>query len=198
MRTEFRVIPLLTLLLLSFVFAPASHAALTAVGPVDPATTFPAFYQDSTGLSLAPCFDNNGFCANTMVAAPGFDPALPLAIPLNFPGEGFYFFASAGFPDPKMIYIAALEFSFANGVVRAGDQVTFARIRFTNKTSPVGTYTITHPYGVDTVDVTPADLIAAFITEDACLKCHAEQGYRKGDVRGGIAVAVSMTPARGE
>jgi Big-like domain-containing protein len=159
MRTEFRVIPLITLLLLSLVFAPTSHAALTAVGPVDPATTFPAFYQDSTGLSLAPCFDNNGFCANTMIAAPGFDPALPLSIPLNFPGEGFYFFSSATTSDGTL-FIAALEFSFANGVVRAGDQVTFARIRFTNKTAPVGTYTITHPYGVDTVTVTAADVAA--------------------------------------
>ncbi|HJV35136.1 PAS domain S-box protein [Geomonas sp.] len=35
--------------------------------------------------------------------------------------------------------------------------------------------------------------IAAFVTEDACLKCHAEQGYRKGDVRGGIAVAVPLS-----
>lgn len=30
------------------------------------------------------------------------------------------------------------------------------------------------------------------ITEDACLKCHAGQGYRKGDIRGGISVAVPM------
>ncbi|HEX9135548.1 MAG TPA: hypothetical protein VF905_01220, partial [Nitrospirota bacterium] len=84
MRTGFKIIPLAVMLLLSLIFVPASHAVLNAVGPVDPATTFPAFYQDSTGLSLAPCFDNNGFCANTMIAAPGFDPALPLSIPLNF------------------------------------------------------------------------------------------------------------------
>src|SRR5512143_29382 len=151
MRTEFRVIPLLTLLLLSFGFAPASHAVLTAVGPVDPATTFQAFYQDSTGLSLAPCFDNNGFCANTMVAAPGFDPALRLAIPLNFPGEGFYFFSTATASDGTL-YIAALEFSFANGVVRAGDQVTFARIRIRQAATLAGTVTVTHPYGTDTID----------------------------------------------
>src|SRR5512143_1779888 len=91
MRTEFRVIPLLTLLLLSFVFAPASHAALTAVGPVDAATTFPAYYQDSTGLSLAPCLDNNGFCSATMLSVPNL--ALPISFPLNFPAEGFYFLA---------------------------------------------------------------------------------------------------------
>lgn len=30
------------------------------------------------------------------------------------------------------------------------------------------------------------------ITEDSCLKCHAEQGYRIGDIRGGISVSVPM------
>ncbi|HJV65989.1 MAG TPA: PAS domain S-box protein [Geomonas sp.] len=34
--------------------------------------------------------------------------------------------------------------------------------------------------------------MAVFITEDACLKCHAQQGFRTGDVGGGIAVAVPL------
>ena len=32
------------------------------------------------------------------------------------------------------------------------------------------------------------------VTEVACLKCHAEQGYRPGDIRGGISVSVPFTP----
>jgi signal transduction histidine kinase len=32
------------------------------------------------------------------------------------------------------------------------------------------------------------------VTEARCLKCHAQQGYRVGDVRGGIAVAVPLAP----
>ncbi len=31
-------------------------------------------------------------------------------------------------------------------------------------------------------------------TEARCLKCHAAQGYEKGDLRGGISVSVPMTP----
>lgn len=31
-------------------------------------------------------------------------------------------------------------------------------------------------------------------TEKSCLQCHAAQGYREGDVRGGISVAVPMRP----
>ncbi|MBI5632604.1 MAG: PAS domain S-box protein [Nitrospirae bacterium] len=33
-----------------------------------------------------------------------------------------------------------------------------------------------------------------FITEKSCLKCHGSQGYKEGDVRGGISVSVPMEP----
>lgn len=32
------------------------------------------------------------------------------------------------------------------------------------------------------------------ITEKGCLKCHAQQGYREGDIRGGISVTVPFAP----
>jgi len=32
------------------------------------------------------------------------------------------------------------------------------------------------------------------ITEKGCLKCHAAQGYREGDIRGGISVSVPLAP----
>lgn len=35
-------------------------------------------------------------------------------------------------------------------------------------------------------------LMNALITEDSCLKCHAIQGYKAGDVRGGLSVSVPM------
>ena len=35
-------------------------------------------------------------------------------------------------------------------------------------------------------------LMRPLITEKSCLKCHAEQGYRIGDIRGGISVSVPM------
>jgi PAS domain S-box-containing protein len=34
--------------------------------------------------------------------------------------------------------------------------------------------------------------MAAFITEESCLKCHAQQGYKVGDVRGGISIAIPI------
>lgn len=34
----------------------------------------------------------------------------------------------------------------------------------------------------------------AFITQDGCLKCHRHQGYKAGDVRGGVGVSVPIQP----
>lgn len=36
-------------------------------------------------------------------------------------------------------------------------------------------------------------VISSFVTEDDCLKCHAQQGYKKGDIRGAISIAVPLT-----
>jgi signal transduction histidine kinase len=33
-----------------------------------------------------------------------------------------------------------------------------------------------------------------FVTEKACLKCHATKGYKEGDIRGGISVSIPMAP----
>jgi PAS domain S-box-containing protein len=37
-------------------------------------------------------------------------------------------------------------------------------------------------------------LMRPMVTEAPCLKCHAAQGYRIGDIRGGISVSVPMAP----
>ena len=37
-------------------------------------------------------------------------------------------------------------------------------------------------------------LMHPFLTEKDCLKCHASQGYKEGDIRGGISVSIPMTP----
>ncbi len=39
-------------------------------------------------------------------------------------------------------------------------------------------------------------LIKPLVTEKSCLRCHAFQGYKVGDIRGGISVAVPMQPLR--
>lgn len=37
-------------------------------------------------------------------------------------------------------------------------------------------------------------LMKPFITEDSCLKCHGHQGYKQGDIRGGISIAIPLQP----
>ena len=37
-------------------------------------------------------------------------------------------------------------------------------------------------------------LMGPLVTEESCLKCHAKQGYKMGDIRGGISVSVPMKP----
>ncbi|MBA4367188.1 MAG: hypothetical protein C0403_06070 [Desulfobacterium sp.] len=37
-------------------------------------------------------------------------------------------------------------------------------------------------------------LMRPLLTDESCLKCHAKQGYRVGDIRGGISVSVPLSP----
>ena len=37
-------------------------------------------------------------------------------------------------------------------------------------------------------------LMNPLVTKKSCLKCHAFQGYKVGDIRGGVSVAIPMTP----
>ena len=65
----------------------------------------PAWFQDQNGVAVQPCLDAVP-CALVARAAirsqyrliRGFDPALPLVFPSNFPDEAFYFAAVATFP----------------------------------------------------------------------------------------------------
>ena len=99
--------------------APASAAVLSAPPA---ANGFPASYDDgNVKLGLGPLED----------------------------GEGFYFNASA--TGGKLeVYEAALEATYLNDAVVAGEEIVFSRLRFRVTGLDAGqTYTITHPYGVD-------------------------------------------------
>ena len=37
-------------------------------------------------------------------------------------------------------------------------------------------------------------MMRPFVAEKSCLKCHGAQGYKEGDIRGGVSVSVSMEP----
>lgn len=160
---------------------PVAEAQLAAVdpGPYTAASGyFPRWYQDADGVPLELCLSKavssrvpGGFMC-TLLPNPGiFDDTKPIAFPGNFPDESFWMLAETSIDDPGNglqldAYVAGIEAAFAGGVPLQGDQQSFARIRIRATVPVAGTYTVTHPYGVDTVTVTAPDRRAINLTRD--------------------------------
>ena len=123
---------------------------LVASGPVDPANGFPLYYLDSNNLGLAPCLD---FVCDPALPVP--NPNLPISFPDNFPDEFFYQRAIANMTGPggqTFLLNLALEGSFLNGVPVNGNQMVFTRLRVrATGLTPGAVYTVTHPFGVETL-----------------------------------------------
>jgi hypothetical protein len=131
--------------------APAQSAGLTSSG-------FPSWFQDDNGVRVEPClYQGDPNCV--LLPDAGYNAANPLVFPTNFPAEFFYSLVDSNImtipADPtcgggggtSQLRIA-LEGSFATGTPLAGQQITFARIRF-NATGLCAntTYDFIHPYG---------------------------------------------------
>ncbi len=137
----------------------AEQPLLAQVGPLDgqPAGGgFPSWFRDTNGIRLGLCVDaGDPLC----IAAPVPNPRAPIAFPGNFPDEAFWWSAdalltTANGGDAQLVL--ALEAAFVNEVPAAGDQIAFGRIRLRIDNLPVGSYVITHPFGVDEFEVTAA------------------------------------------
>ncbi|MNF44389.1 hypothetical protein D3C84_254980 [compost metagenome] len=151
-----------------------AQAALKAVdpGPYTASTGhFPHWYQDSDDLSLELCQSKAqspsapGSYMCTLIPEPGvFDDTQPMVFPNNWPSELFWFAAETDIPAvggsnyELEVYVAAIEAAFAQEVPRIGDQQSFARIRIRASIPTPGTYRVTHPYGVETINVTAAQI----------------------------------------
>ncbi|HEK1011256.1 TPA: cadherin-like domain-containing protein [Pseudomonas putida] len=167
-----------------------SSAAWAALSDVDPGPYtfatggYPMWYKDANNLSLelcqsratstrAPGAPGAPAYMCTLLPEPGvYDDALPLVFPDNWPPEMFWFLAETEIPQvgnsgyELEVYVAGLEAAFAAENPVDGDQQSFARIRIRASVPRTGTYTITHPYGVETVNVTTAGRRAINITRD--------------------------------
>ncbi|MFJ3076895.1 Ig-like domain-containing protein [Pseudomonas sp. NPDC087029] len=165
----------------------SAWAALTQVapGPYTFATGgYPMWYMDASGLALELC--RSRATSSRVAGAPGapsymctllpepgiYDDALPLVFPDNWPPEMFWFLAEATIPAVGNsgyeldAYVAGVEAAFAAENPVNGDQQSFARIRIRVSVPTAGTYTITHPYGVERVEVTSPGRRAINITRD--------------------------------
>ncbi|WP_160108062.1 Ig-like domain-containing protein [Pseudomonas izuensis] len=163
----------------------SAFAQLAAVdpGPYTFATgKFPIWYQDKNLLSMELC-QSRAISSRvgattppaymcTLLPTPGiFDDTLPMVFPDNWPDEAFWFLAETNIPNNAAgygmdAYVAGIEAAFAGGNPLDGDQISFARIRMRINVPVAGTYTITHPYGVETVNVTTPGRRAINITRD--------------------------------
>lgn len=145
----------------------AQAQGLAAVGPTNPANGFATWYQDRQGLTLEQCLvsPNDPAAPGDPCALAGTLPAgdaSSVVFPSNFPDEFFWWSASAVITPVgaggagKATLVHALEGAFggATGTPADGDgaQIVFARfrIRVTGGLTPGATYTVTHPYGVNT------------------------------------------------
>ena len=134
-------------------FAAPASAALSAVGPIDPATHFPAYYTDTNGLSLALCLGPNCLTDTNFVAdhEAGLD------------AEAFYYSADAA--TAKFSLHLALEAAYADD--GPGQEVVFQRTQVTARSGGLvanATYNVTDPYGSYTCK---ADA-GGFIVQNAC------------------------------
>jgi hypothetical protein len=165
-----------------------SGSAFAQLAAVDPGPytfasgKFPIWYQDNNLLSMELCQSRAAssrvpaatppayMC--TLLPTPGiFDDTLPMVFPDNWPDEAFWFLAETTIPNNAAgygmdAYVAGIEAAFAGGNPLDGDQISFARIRMRINVPVAGTYTITHPYGVETVNVTTPGRRAINITRD--------------------------------
>lgn len=163
----------------------SAFAQLAAVdpGPYTFATgKFPMWYQDKNLLSMELCQSRAAssrvavsvppayMC--TLLPEPGiFDDTQPMVFPDNWPPEAFWFLAETTIPNNAAgygvdAYVAGIEAAFASENPIDGDQQSFARIRIRVNIPTAGVYTITHPYGVETVNVTAPGRRAINITRD--------------------------------
>ncbi|MCI0911609.1 Ig-like domain-containing protein [Pseudomonas putida] len=182
----------------------AAWAALSEVdpGPYTFATGgYPMWYKDADNLSLelcqsratstrAPGAPGAPAYMCTLLPEPGvYDDALPLVFPDNWPPEMFWFLAETSIPQvgnsgyELEVYVAGLEAAFAAENPVDGDQQSFARIRIRASVPTTGTYVITHPYGVETVNVTAAGRRAINITRDIGI---GAQGDFSGALNGNL------------
>lgn len=131
---------------------------LQKVGPIGD-YGYPVWYKDSKDKRLELCLEGDNPLCGFAGEFPS-DPNLNVKTG-NFPEEAFYQLASAEIDMPsggRAVATFALEAAWANEIVQNGDQIVFGRVRFRIDDLEIGgKYTITHPYGVDSIVATPAD-----------------------------------------
>ena len=147
--------------LAAMALAQPAQAVLQRVGPVDPATGFPAWYQDANGLAVELCTPTTqaDLVAGICFITPAEVAVVPEVFPTNWSQEHFYYFTSAvmrvasatpGVTTPLKV-LTGVEASFNTPTPEAGQQITFGRWRVQAPQANAGmacagTFTIYSPH----------------------------------------------------
>ena len=163
---------LILVLALTLALAPAAMAQFVAHGSLDPviaANGFPTSVTDVNGVSLdlpIPPY-GDGIKAPTLI----FDPVIPLntlSAATGFGAEAFFYLAESTVDlanGGKALLVLGIEAAYGAGEpdpTTPPDQFLFARVRVRFDAAVAGTYTVTHPWGVETLEVTAADVGSRF------------------------------------
>jgi hypothetical protein len=150
-------------------------AALQDRGPADPTLGFPQWYRDTNGTAIGLCRSQTPSPNPNSGLAPMCFPlaADPAGFPGNIGDELFYnnltVVTKNGGPTGgfSLRYVAALEATYLPlGVPVRGTETVFARIRIVMSSETPGTYTVTHPFGVDVFPGVGTGPRAVFFTVD--------------------------------
>ncbi len=140
-----------------------ASAGVVKFGPLNPVNHFPDWYRDSNAVEVEPCLSNFDPMCNAPTPAP--DPDSEVSFPDNFPDEFFYFTGEAsltanGGNDVLALY--TIEGTYGGG----NTQTVFGRTRYRVRggLTPGEKYTVTNPYGVDTL--VAGDDGTIFVTDD--------------------------------
>lgn len=120
---------------------------LARVGPVTQTHGYPDWYQDKTGITLELCVPKSQLELDESWCGFGAEEtAFPESFPNQWAEEHFYWMADARLGDARLVL--GLEATFAQEIVKPGDQVVFGRLRLRYDDVPAsGTYTFYTPYG---------------------------------------------------
>lgn len=144
------------------------HGSLGPIDPVTNANGFPTFVTDINGVSLDlpnPPY-GDGVTAPTLI----YDPVIAgnsLSEASGFGAEAFFYLATStiDIPNGRALLVLGIEAAYGAGdpdPLAPPDQFLFARVRVRFDAPVAGTYTVTHPWGVETLTVAPADVNSRF------------------------------------
>jgi hypothetical protein len=131
---------------------------LSAVGPINPTNGFPTYLTDANGTSVEIGLVGDGLTGLSTFVPP--DPTNPFSVQIGFDTEAFYWLATSVMDvvgGGKALLVMAVECSFGGDFTPVdGEQFVFTRIRLRIDAPVDGTYTVTHPFGTKTFNVTAA------------------------------------------